>query len=149
MSETSLRKNVIEQFKERVDNNVEDARVVIETLNAVNTISEIDERHKSIRVVDTEELKQLLQNAIKEDPDYKKLEELDHYRYLLPRDHHKKKQNKDGDVALLHEFIQNKSEVEFRRNIRMGRRGFLALYEEIKDDEVFMMKLAFSEDPWC
>ncbi|GAN02544.1 hypothetical protein MAM1_0023c01988 [Mucor ambiguus] len=92
---TSLRNSVIEQLKEIVHNNVEDARILIETLTTMNTISEVDERNQNTRV-DTEELEQLLFDAIKEDPNYKKLEELKHHRYMLPRDHYKQR-NKDGD----------------------------------------------------
>ncbi|GAN01705.1 conserved hypothetical protein [Mucor ambiguus] len=138
MPKTSLRKSAIKQLKERVHNNVEDARFLIETLTAINAINEVDERDNNMSV-DTEELEQLLHDGIKADPNYKKLEELEHHRYLLPRDHYKQR-NYDDDVALINEFMQDKSEGEFRRIIRMSKRGFLALHEEIKDDEIFISK---------
>jgi hypothetical protein len=80
-----------------------------------------------------------LDDGIKADPDYKKLEELEHHRYLLPRDHYKQRKY-DDDVALINEFIQDKHESDFRRIVRMSKRGFLALHEEIKDDEIFISK---------
>jgi hypothetical protein len=54
-----------------VDNNVGDARFLSETLTAINTINEVNERDKNMNV-ETEELEQLLNDGIKADPDYKK-----------------------------------------------------------------------------
>ncbi|KAK4513972.1 uncharacterized protein ATC70_005979 [Mucor velutinosus] len=135
MPNTILRQSVIQQLRERIDNDFKDAEDLVNLLTEMNTISEIDERNKSIHV-DTEELEKLLNEAIIEDPSYKELKELEQLRYLVPRDHYKRR-DKAHDIAIEEEYMQKKTEVDFRRCIRTSKMGFLALYEEIKDDKAF------------
>ena len=87
----------------------------------------------------TKRLEDIFNKAITEDSDNKRLEELKSAtRYMLPRDSYKRRNIVD-DVAFEEEFFE-KSEVEFRRSVRMSKACFLALYEEIKDDEIFNVK---------
>lgn len=95
----------------------------------MNEISEVDEGNAHMGV-DTDELENFLHDAIREDPDYKTLEELEHQGYLLPRDHYKRL-NKDSDVAIINDYLQDKTEVDFRSRIRMSKRGLMAVYNEI------------------
>jgi hypothetical protein len=134
MPKTSLRQSVIKQLRQRVNNNCRDAENLIKLLTEFNKISEIDERNKNIHV-DTEELGKLLNEAIVEDPSYQKLQDLEQQRYLVPRTHYKRR-DKPHDAALEDEYFQ-KSEVDFRRCIHMSKKAFLALYEELKNDEAF------------
>jgi hypothetical protein len=108
-------------------------------LQAINELNSLNDSAKNM-LVDTKRLEDILNKAtITEDSDNKRLEELESTtKYMLPRDSYRRRSIAD-DVAFEEEFFE-KSEVEFRRSVRMRKACFLALYEEIKDDEIFNVK---------
>ena len=106
-------------------------------MQAINELNSLNDSTKNIQI-DTKRLEDILNKAITEDSDNKRLEELESTRYMLPRDSYSRRSIAD-DIAFEEEFFE-KSEVEFRRSVRMSKACFLALYKEIKDDEIFDVK---------
>ena len=104
----------------------------------INELNSLNDSTKNIQV-DATRLEDILNKAITEDPDNKHLEDLENSRYMLPRDNYKRRSIVD-DIAFEEDFFK-KSEVDFRRNVRISKKCFLALYEEIKDDEVYFPRV--------
>ena len=134
MPNTTLRHDLIENLRENRNKNYEEAKELVEMVQEINELNSLNDSTKNIQV-DATRLEDILNKAITEDPDNKHLEDLENSRYMLPRDNYKRRSIVD-DIAFEEDFFK-KSEVDFRRNVRMSKKCFLALYEEIKDDEVY------------